>query len=103
MTELRETAPGTPMGELLRRYWYPVLLETQLPAARPIRPVKIMGEGLVLFKDATGAVGLGQERCPHNGYPLMYGYIDGDSIACVKDGWHFNTDGTCWVGGYQGK
>ena len=103
MTELMETAAGTPAGDLLRRYWQPIALETQLSEARPIRPLKVLSEGLILFREAGGLVGLGQERCPHNGYPLMYGHIDGDSIACVKHGWHFNHEGTCWVVGYQDK
>ena len=102
-TQLTQTAAGTPAGDLLRRYWQPVAVQIDLTEETPIRAVRVLSEGLVLFRDRSGAVGLIQERCPHNGYPLLEGHVDDNSIACYRHGWHFDGEGACWVDGYQGK
>ena len=100
---LTQTGPGTPLGELLRRYWQPFFVASELTDARPIRPTRILSETLVLFRDKGGRMGLIQERCPHGGYQLIFGSIDGNSLACARHGWHFDIDGNCWVVGYQDK
>jgi nitrite reductase/ring-hydroxylating ferredoxin subunit len=100
---LNAVGPGTPLGDLLRRYWQPFFIAADLTDARPIRPTKILSETLVLFRDRLGRVGLIQERCAHGGYPMIYASIDGHSIACARHGWHFDIDGNCWVVGYQDK
>ncbi|HEY4420083.1 MAG TPA: Rieske 2Fe-2S domain-containing protein, partial [Pseudonocardia sp.] len=63
---LTRVGPGTPMGELLRRYWTPALLVSEVPApdSDPVR-VRLLGEDLVAFRDTNGRVGLVQENCPH--------------------------------------
>jgi len=66
---LAEVARGTPMGELLRRYWHPVGLSADAGATTP-RPVKVLGEELILFRDKTGRPGLVQARCCHRGTTL---------------------------------
>lgn len=95
--------PGTPLGDLLRRYWQPFFIASELTEARPIRPTRILNETLVLFRDTEGRPGLIQERCAHGGYPMIFASIDGLSIACARHGWHFDIDGNCWVIGYQDK
>jgi len=80
---------GTPGGELLRRYWHPVALAeeaTDLP-----RPVRYLGEDLVLFRDGQGAVGLFYPRCAHRGTSLLYGRVEADGIRCCYHGWKFET------------
>ncbi|MCH8940081.1 MAG: aromatic ring-hydroxylating dioxygenase subunit alpha, partial [Chloroflexi bacterium] len=60
------TGPGTPMGEVMRRYWLPVLLSWELeePDCTPVR-VKLVGEELIAFKDTDGNIGLVDNYCPH--------------------------------------
>ncbi len=100
---LTRVGAGTPLGDLLRRYWQPFFVAADLTEARPIRPTRILGETLVLFIDKLGRVGLIQERCAHGGYPMIYASIEGRSIACSRHGWHFDVDGSCWVVGYKDK
>ena len=71
---LTRVGPGTPMGNLLRRYWIPACLSSEIgqPDGPPAR-VRLLGEDLVAFRDTGGAVGLIEERCPHRGASLFYG------------------------------
>ncbi len=56
---LTRVGPGTPMGELFRRYWIPALLSEEIPApdCPPVR-VRLLGEDLVAFRDSQGRIGL---------------------------------------------
>src|SRR2546423_9595025 len=72
---LTRVGPGTPCGELLRRYWQPVALARELTEERPKQRVKVMGEELVLFRDARGRYGLVGEHCSHRGTSLYYGFL----------------------------
>ena len=74
---LTHVGPGTPAGELLRRYWYPVGVASELTAETPTQMVRILGETLVLFRDKKGHVGLLDDRCPHRGASLSYGRVEG--------------------------
>lgn len=89
------TAKGTPGGELLRRYWQPVALEEELPPGAPPKPVRVMGEDLVLFRDEAGRPGLLGLRCPHRKADLSYGRIEDGGLRCVYHGWLFGIDGRC--------
>ena len=62
---LTQTGPGTPGGEMLRRYWHPIAASVQLNDD-PVRAVRILSEDLVLFRDRKGHLGLIAKRCPHN-------------------------------------
>src|ERR1700756_3417850 len=79
VARLTEVGRGTPMGELLRRYWHPVGLAADAGATP--RPVKILGEELILFRDGQGRAGLVYPRCCHRGpqpwYPVekRYGLV----------------------------
>ncbi|HWG29740.1 MAG TPA: Rieske 2Fe-2S domain-containing protein [Steroidobacteraceae bacterium] len=90
---LTEVGPGTPMGELMRRYWQPVALSrevTDLP-----RKVKVLGEDLIVFRDRRGRAGLLYPRCMHRGTSLFYGKIEDEGIRCCYHGWLFDTQGRC--------
>jgi phenylpropionate dioxygenase-like ring-hydroxylating dioxygenase large terminal subunit len=92
-TELTSVGRGTPMGELLRRYWHPVGLvadATDIP-----RKVRLLGEDLILFRDRHGRVGLLHARCCHRGATLYYGKVEEDGIRCCYHGWKFDTEGHC--------
>src|SRR6187431_3339611 len=93
---LCHTSPGTPMGNLMRRYWLPVMLVDELPApdCPPVR-VRVLGEDLVAFRDSSGKVGLLGQHCPHRGASLFFGRNEEDGLRCVYHGWKFAADGTC--------
>ena len=85
---------NTPMGELLRRYWFPVAAACEL-RKRPIKAVQLLGERLVLFRDAAGRLGLLEERCPHRGTSLADGIVDREGLRCPYHGWKFDGSGNC--------
>jgi nitrite reductase/ring-hydroxylating ferredoxin subunit len=90
---LSQTGAGTPMGELLRRYWHPIALSSEL-GDLPKR-VKILGEELVLFRDREGRAGLLYPRCMHRGTTLYYGKVEQRGIRCCYHGWLFDVEGRC--------
>ena len=87
---------GTPMGELLRRFWLPVAMAEELPGIDcvPVR-VKVLGEDLIAFRDTDGGVGLVDAYCPHRGAPLFFGRNEENGLRCVYHGWKFDVDGVC--------
>jgi 5,5'-dehydrodivanillate O-demethylase len=85
--------PGTPCGELFRRYWWPVGVISELTGEVPKKHVRILGEDLVLWKDKSGHVGLIQDHCAHRGASLLYGRVEERGIACAYHGWLYNTTG----------
>jgi 5,5'-dehydrodivanillate O-demethylase len=91
---LTQVGRGTPMGELLRRYWYPIAAVAELED-NPIKPVRLMGEDLVLYRDLSGNHGLVERRCPHRGADLSYGYVEACGLRCSYHGWVFGPDGRC--------
>src|SRR4051812_22927590 len=93
---LTRTGPGTPMGELMRRYWIPVVFSRELPKpdCPPLR-VKLLHEKLVVFRDSSGRVGLVDERCPHRGASVFFGRNEENGLRCVYHGWKFDIDGRC--------
>ncbi|MBS0336795.1 MAG: aromatic ring-hydroxylating dioxygenase subunit alpha [Proteobacteria bacterium] len=91
--ELTEVGPGTPMGELLRRYWHPVGLAAD--AGSIPRKVRALGEDLVLFRDGLGRAGLVYPHCAHRGASLYYGKTEAQGIRCCYHGWLFDTEGHC--------
>jgi phthalate 4,5-dioxygenase oxygenase subunit len=88
------TGPGTPCGDLMRRYWQPVAVSTELRPFAPI-PVLLMGEDLVLFRDDDGLPGLLGRSCPHRGVDLSFGRCEDGGLRCVYHGWLFSRDGRC--------
>lgn len=85
--------PGTPMGELLRRYWHPIALSTE--AGSTPKPVRALGEDLILFRDGQGRPGLVHNRCCHRGTTLYYGKVEERGIRCCYHGWLFDIEGRC--------
>jgi nitrite reductase/ring-hydroxylating ferredoxin subunit len=93
---LVRVGPQTPMGELLRRYWVPVLLADELPEpdCPPVR-VRILGEDLIAFRDTDGRIGLVDEFCPHRGVSFYFGRNEECGLRCSYHGWKFDVDGKC--------
>lgn len=92
---LTETDKGSDCGELMRRYWQPVALSDELMGNRPVVPVRIFGEDLVLFRNGKGDLGLIDRHCPHRGVDLCYGRLEDNGLRCPFHGWLFAPDGTC--------
>ncbi|HLQ31227.1 MAG TPA: Rieske 2Fe-2S domain-containing protein [Chloroflexota bacterium] len=92
--KMTRVGPGTPAGNLLRRYWWPVAASAEL-ASRPTKKVRLLGEDLVLFRDASGNMGLIAERCPHRRVSLVYGIPEPDGIRCPYHGWLMDRQGNC--------
>jgi 5,5'-dehydrodivanillate O-demethylase len=86
--------PGTPMGELLRRYWHPIAAVGELDD-NPIKPVRLLGEDLVLYKDGSGHYGLVDRHCPHRRADMSYGWVEECGIRCNYHGWKFDESGAC--------
>ena len=93
--QLTQVGPGTPMGDVLRHYWYPVAIVRELdefPVKK--RPGSSVRTGRC-SRPASGGYGIVDERCPHRGASLVYGIVDDDGLRCGYHGWKFDTEGTC--------
>ena len=91
---LTRVGPGTPMGELLRRYWHPVA-----PSARlhdePVKAVRLLGEDYVLFRDKQGKLGCIEPRCAHRRVELKHGFVVDEGLRCPYHGWSYDVAGRC--------
>lgn len=91
---LTQVGPGTPMGTLLRYYWYPIAGSSQLDI-NPVLKVRVLGEDLVLYRDRSGNLGLIDEPCPHRRVSMEYGIPEPEGLRCPYHGWVFNQEGRC--------
>ena len=89
-----QTGKGTPMGELLRRYWHPIAAATEFED-KSTKQVRLMGEDLVLYKDRSGTYGLLELHCPHRRADLSYGFVEECGLRCSYHGWAFDEKGNC--------
>jgi phthalate 4,5-dioxygenase oxygenase subunit len=92
---ITRTGPGTAAGRLMRQYWQPAALVDELPSNRPIKPVRLFGEDLVIFKDDKGRYGLVGRHCPHRGTDLAFGRLEDGGLRCAFHGWLFDVKGRC--------
>ena len=82
-------------GKLMRMYWQPAALVDELEGPRPVRPVKLLGEDLVLFRDEQGRYGLIERHCAHRGADLAFGRLENGGLRCAFHGWLFDASGQC--------
>ena len=93
---LTQVGPGTPMGDLFRRHWLPVLTSEELPEPDcPPKRLRILGEDLVAFRDTGGQPGILEAFCPHRRALLFWGRNEEHGLRCVYHGWKFDTTGRC--------
>lgn len=92
---MTRVGPGTPTGALLRRYWQPAALVDEFEGERPLRPVRLLGQDMVLFRDPQGRYGLIDRACPHRGADLAYGRLEDGGLRCAFHGWLFDVEGRC--------
>jgi 5,5'-dehydrodivanillate O-demethylase oxygenase subunit len=97
---LTRVEPGTPMGELLRRYWYPVAATSEL-IERPTKGVRILGEELVLYRDKQGRPGLIGSQCAHRRMSMLLGIPEKEGLRCAYHGWLYDRNGKCLEQPYE--
>jgi phthalate 4,5-dioxygenase oxygenase subunit len=101
MTSLSENelltgvGPGTAMGNLMRQYWLPACLASELKADGDPMRLMLLGERLIAFRDTDGQVGILDHRCPHRCASLFFGRNEEGGLRCVYHGWKFDTAGNC--------
>ncbi len=89
---LTEVGPDKPMGKLLRRYWIPFAGASELDE-NPVKPVRLLGEDLVVYRDLDGHYGLLDRQCPHRRADLSYGFVEKCGLRCNYHGWLMRHDG----------
>jgi 5,5'-dehydrodivanillate O-demethylase len=91
---LTQVGPGTPMGVLLRRYWHPIAALDELDR-EPVKPVRLMGEELILYRSLDGTLGLVGRQCAHRGADLLHGIVESGGLRCQYHGWLYDQSGRC--------
>jgi 5,5'-dehydrodivanillate O-demethylase len=97
---LTRVGSGTPMGRYLRRYWHPIGAVSEFDNMA-VRPSRLFGEDLVLYKDLSGEFGLIDRHCPHRRADLSYGFVEDCGLRCNYHGWLFGKDGHCLAQPYE--
>ena len=93
--DLVRVGPGTMMGDLMRQYWIPAVISSELASdGAPLR-LMLLGERLIAFRDSSGRVGVMDHRCPHHCASLFLGRNEEDGIRCVYHGWKYDVAGNC--------
>jgi 5,5'-dehydrodivanillate O-demethylase len=92
---LTRTGPGTPCGDLLRRYWQPVGYVSELSAEHPIKRIKVLHEELIVYREVDGDYGCLAEHCAHRGASLAYGFVESGGVRCAYHGWKYDAQGHC--------
>jgi len=92
--KLTQVGPGTPGGELLRRYWHPVGITAKLDE-NPVQSVRILGEDLVLYRDRSNNLGLIGRHCGHRLVDMVFGIPEEKGLRCPYHGWCYDETGQC--------
>ncbi len=92
---MTRTGPKDACGKLMRMYWQPAALVDELQGPRPVKPVKLLGENLVLFRDEQGRYGLIERHCAHRGADLAFGRLENGGLRCAFHGWLYDVAGQC--------
>jgi 5,5'-dehydrodivanillate O-demethylase len=92
---LTKVGPGTPCGDLLRRYWQPLCPTGEITKASPKKRLRIMGEDLLVYRGADGEIRCIEEHCPHRRASLFFGFIEPGGIRCCYHGWKYDAQGQC--------
>ena len=99
---LTQVGANTPMGQLLRRYWHPIAAVSEFEKSA-IKPVRILGEDLVVYRDLSGTVGLIARHCRHRAADLAYGFVEQCGLRCHYHGWTYDEKGLCIAQPFEEK
>jgi phthalate 4,5-dioxygenase oxygenase subunit len=94
-TQLIHVGPGTLMGDLMRRYWIPVVQSSEIEAGGPVKRVRMLGEDLVVFRAPSGRAALMSEFCAHRRASLYFARNEDRGLRCVYHGWQYDCAGRC--------
>lgn len=92
--QLTQIGPGTPMGEVMRCYWWPVAFSKEVPVGHT-KAVKLLGQNFVIYRDQSGGLSMVDEKCPHRGVSMLYGVVEDCGLRCAYHGWLFDQTGAC--------
>ena len=92
---LTRVGAGTVMGELMRQYWIPAILSSELEPDGDTLRIRLLGENLVAFRDTEGRVGVLGPNCPHRGADLFLARNEESGLRCIYHGWKFDVTGQC--------
>ena len=90
---ITRVGPGTPMGDLMRRFWFPVYKSVKLRAGGPPKRIRLLAENFVLYRADDGRLALYAEACPHRGASLALARNEGCAIRCIFHGWKIDVEG----------
>ncbi len=93
--DLVRVGPGTVMGNLMRQYWLPAAMSSELKADGDPMRLMLLGERLIAFRDSAGRVGVMDHRCPHRCAALFLGRNEEGGLRCLYHGWKFDAAGNC--------
>jgi 5,5'-dehydrodivanillate O-demethylase len=85
---------GTPTGELMRRYWHPIAVVSQMND-KWTKKIRLLGEDLILYKDRSGTFGLVEPHCAHRRMNMIYGIPEANGLRCPYHGWLYDQTGQC--------
>jgi phthalate 4,5-dioxygenase oxygenase subunit len=92
---LCRVGPGTPMGNLMRQYWMPAFISSELDVDGFPRRIRLLGEDLIAYRDTEGRVGVIDENCPHRGSSMIFARNEQGGVRCAYHGWKFDCSGAC--------
>ncbi|MFM9967965.1 MAG: Rieske 2Fe-2S domain-containing protein, partial [Burkholderiales bacterium] len=92
---ITQVGPGTPCGEMLRRYWHALCASAEVTPEKPKKRVRIMGENLLVLRTPTGEYVCIEEHCPHRRASFYLGFLEPDGIRCCYHGWKYDYAGQC--------
>lgn len=74
--------------------WSPVALSSMIEPSTSTGAV-VNGAELVVWRDSSGKAHVWEDRCPHRGMRMSFGFVRGDHLACLYHGWQYDTAGQC--------
>jgi phenylpropionate dioxygenase-like ring-hydroxylating dioxygenase large terminal subunit len=83
------------MGDLMRQYWLPAVLSSELERDGAPMRLMLLGEKLIAFRDTAGRVGVLDHQCAHRCASLFLGRNEQNGIRCIYHGWKYDVDGNC--------
>jgi nitrite reductase/ring-hydroxylating ferredoxin subunit len=74
--------------------WHAVSLSNGIETGRSAG-TRLFGKEIVLWRDMSGVAHAWEDRCPHRGMRLSFGFVRGNQIACLYHGWQYDAEGQC--------